>query len=80
MAYTLSRKAEDDLVEIYIEGASQFGVEQANHYHGKIGRMFGLLSENPRMARECFEISPPVRIHPYQSHLIVYTVDEPYYI
>jgi len=76
MAYTLSRKAEDDLVEIYIAGASQFGVEQADHYHGKIERMFGLLSENPRMAHERFEISPPVRIHPYQSHLIVYTVDD----
>jgi len=76
VAYTLSRKAEDDLIEIYIEGASLFGVDQANHYHGKIEHMFGLLSENPRMAHERIEISPSVRIHPFCSHLIVYTVDD----
>ena len=75
MAYTLSRKAEDDLIEIYIEGASRFGVDQADYYHRKIGRMIELLSENPRIARERDEISPPVRIHPFQSHLIVYSVD-----
>jgi toxin ParE1/3/4 len=76
VAYALSREAEDDLIEIYIEGASRFGVGQADHYHGKIEHMFGLLAENPRMARERIEISPPVRIHPFHSHLIVYTVDD----
>jgi len=75
VTYTLSRKAEDDLIEIYIEGASQFGVDQADHYHKKIEYMIGLLSETPRIARERLEISPPVRIHPFHSHLIVYTVD-----
>jgi len=76
VTYSLSRKAEDDIVEIYIDGASRFGIAQADHYHEKIERMIELLAENPRMARERFEISPPVRIHPFQSHLIVYTVDE----
>jgi len=76
VTYTLSRKAEDDLIEIYIEGVSRFGVEQADSYHRKIGRMMALLSENPRIARERCEISPPVRIHPFQSHLIVYSVDD----
>jgi len=75
VAYTLSRKAEDDLIEMYIEGASLFGSHQADQYHRKIEKMIALLSENPRMARERDEISPPVRIHPFLSHLIVYMVD-----
>jgi toxin ParE1/3/4 len=28
------------------------------------------------MARERLEITPPVRIHPFRSHLIVYIVDD----
>ena len=41
-----------------------------------IEAMVELLSENPRIARERLEISPPVRIHPFHSHLIVYMVDD----
>lgn len=72
----LSRKAEEDLIDIYIEGASLFGVDQADQYHQKIGGMIALLSDNPYIARERLEITPPVRIHPFHSHLIVYTVDD----
>jgi len=75
VAYTLSKKAEDDLVEIYINGVTRFGVERADHYHESFELMFGLLAANPRMARARLEISPPVRIHPFHSHLIVYTMD-----
>ena len=76
MTYTFSRKAEDDLIEIYIEGVSRFGEDQADQYHRMIEAMVELLSENPRIARERLEISPPVRIHPFHSHLIVYMVDD----
>jgi len=76
VSYRLSRKAEDDLIDIYIEGVARFGEQQADQYHREIGKMFDLLAENPRMARERDEISPPVRIHPFQSHLIVYLIDD----
>jgi len=45
-------------------------------YYRKIEGMLELLSENPHMARERLEITPPVRIHPFRSHLIVYIVDD----
>jgi len=48
-------------------GVLRFGVNQTNHYHGKIEHMFNLLAENPRMAHERNEISPPVRIYPFHS-------------
>jgi len=75
VAYTLSRKAEEDLIEIYMEGVALFGVGQADKYHGKIEVMLNLLSENPRIAHERLQITPTVRIHPFRSHLMIYTVD-----
>ena len=45
-------------------------------YHNDLERVFELLADNPLMARERTEISPPVRIHPHKSHVIVYLVDD----
>lgn len=75
MTYRLSREAEEDIVRIYIGGARLFGHAQAEAYHGELKSRFELLAHNPRMARERSEISPPVRIHPYKAHLIVYVID-----
>lgn len=41
-------------------------------YHTYLESVFQLLGENPELARERSEISPPVRIHPCGSHLVVY--------
>ncbi|WP_240621394.1 type II toxin-antitoxin system RelE/ParE family toxin [Caulobacter zeae] len=75
MAYRLSRRARDDLVDIYIEGVRAFGRQQAERYHAGLEEVFGLLEAFPRAAPERSEITPPVRIHPYKSHVIVYVVD-----
>ncbi|MEZ5825479.1 MAG: type II toxin-antitoxin system RelE/ParE family toxin [Geminicoccaceae bacterium] len=76
MAYRLSRKAEEDLLHVYLDGANRFGLEQADRYHDHLTGLFEMLSDNPRMARERHELSPPVRIHPGKAHIIVYIVDE----
>lgn len=72
MTYRLTRKAEEDLVSIYVEGVRSFGVSQAERYHGELERVFEMLAENPLLARERSELSPPVRIHPHGAHVIVY--------
>ena len=72
MTYRLSRAAEEDLIGIYLNGIHEFGVDQAEHYHVGLERIFAFLSENPRAARERAEISPPVRVHRYKAHLVVY--------
>ena len=74
MAYRLSRKAVEDIIAIHGEGASLFGDEQAEKYHIGMGQVFQLLSDNPELARERKEIFPPVRVHPYGAHLIVYLI------
>jgi toxin ParE1/3/4 len=74
--FRLSRKAEDDIIEVYLAGARDFGVEQAERYHAGLREMFAFLAEHPRAARERTEIVPPVRIHPYKAHVIVYVIEE----
>ena len=76
MGYALSRKAEEDIIEIFLRSVEQFGLKQAELYHTILERSFQFLSDNPLAARERTEITPPVRIHPIESHLIVYTIDE----
>jgi len=75
MSYSLSTEAEEDIISIFIEGGKEFGVNQAQAYHLSLSNTFELLSQNPELAQQRFEINPPVRIYPFQSHLIVYLVD-----
>ena len=75
MAYRLTNKAVEDITNILVEGVRLFGAEQAEKYHSGMEDVFQLLSNNPELARERDEITPPVRIHPYGSHLIVYVVE-----
>jgi len=75
MGYYLSRLAEQDLIELFLDGAERFGVLQAEVYHDLLTHTFEFLAENPKAARLREEIDPPVRIHPVQSHLVIYRVD-----
>lgn len=70
--WVLRPAAEADLSEIWIEGASTWGVAQAEHYADGLFALFDLLVEFPEIARERTEISPPVRIHPSGAHLVIY--------
>ena len=76
MSYRLTRKAEQDVIQAYLDGAREFGIDQAEAYHARLERTFELLADTPRLARERTELSPPVRIHPCGAHVIVYLVDE----
>lgn len=78
--YTLSRKAEEDIIAIFIYGVAEFGIQQAERYHDLLENTFQFLAENPEAARERPEITPPVRIHPIESHVVIYTVDADEYI
>lgn len=74
--YRLSGKAEEDIVAIFLEGAELFGIHQAEWYHDLLEKTFRFVADNPEAARERAEIVPPVRIHPIESHLVVYMVDD----
>jgi toxin ParE1/3/4 len=76
MTFKLSNKAVEDLLQIWTEGAVQFGVAQAERYHDGLEAVFQFLAENPRAARLRLEIVPPVRAHPFKAHLVVYEVED----
>lgn len=75
MPFYLSEKAEEDVISIFVQGAAEFGLDQAGWYHAALERQFRFLEENPLVARERAEIAPPVRVHPFQAHIIVYILD-----
>lgn len=74
MSYKTTRQADQDIIDIYVHGVQEFGPAQAERYHQGLTDTFELLAANPRLARERPEFDPPVRIHPYEAHLIVYMV------
>lgn len=76
MGSRLSREADEDIIRLYVDGAGLFGVEQAERYHADLRRTLSFLGEYPFAARERGEFKPPVRIHPFRSHIIVYVIDE----
>jgi len=76
MTYKLSRKADGDIIDLYVTGVRDFGVAQAEKYHADLERIFDLIAFNPELARERLEIDPPVRIHPHGAHVIVYRIVE----
>jgi toxin ParE1/3/4 len=75
VGFRLSLAAEEDIVAIAEQGMRLFGSAQARQYHEELFAIFDLIAANPRIARERPELSPPLRIHPFKAHLIVYQID-----
>lgn len=76
MTYRTTRQADQDIIDLYVHGAVEFGADQAESYHLGLAEIFDLLADNPYLAREHPEFIPPIRLHPYRSHLVVYVVKE----
>jgi len=74
--YRLTRAAEDDLIGIFRQGAVLFGPVQAERYFRELEKVFDLIAASPEIARERAEISPPVRVHPHKTHLVVYLIED----
>jgi len=70
--FTLRPAARTDLAKIWTEGASTWGMDQADRYTDGLFALFDLLAAFPEMARERTEFTPPVRIHPSDAHLVIY--------
>lgn len=76
MSFKLSVEAEEDIIAIAEQGVRMFGAGQAKRYHDELFAIFDLIAVNPRIARERHEIDPPIRIHPFKAHLIVYRIED----
>lgn len=76
MTYRLSRRAEEDLIGIYVSSVETFGPAQADRYQDALEAAFDLIAEFPEIARERSELHPPVRVHPCKSHVVIYLVED----
>lgn len=74
--FTLSALAEEDLIQIYVNGAASFGLDQARRYHLKLFQIFQFLAENPLAGPVRPELETKIRVHPVGSHIVLYTVRE----
>lgn len=73
--YVFSKKAEEDLIEIYRYGFLKHSEQQANQYSDSLKEKCQFLSDTPLLYRERYEFTPPVRIYHHKKHLIIYTVE-----
>ena len=67
-----SREADEDLIAIYEQGFDRFGRRQAERYLDDLERTFEHLAVYPGLGRLRTEHQPPVRIFPFQAHVVVY--------
>lgn len=74
--YRLSPQAQSDLNGIWDYTARMWSPDQADSYLRGLGEKLVILCGHPEIARERPEIHPPVRLHPYRAHLIIYRIED----
>lgn len=70
--YTLSNKAEKEIIKILEYSYRNFGPDQAFKYKIGMEDCLQLLGDNPRMGRECNDIQQGYFRYEYKSHIIFY--------
>lgn len=74
ISYYLSLEAENDLEEIWIFGLDNWGLKQADDYHGQLISMCRYLSENPLLGKSQDYIAEGLRSYSCGSHRLFYMV------
>ena len=76
MRLSYSQAARRDLRSIYRTSAAQFGLGQADAYRDGLLAALTFCAENPRSVRETENLSRPIRVHPFRSHIIAFMILE----
>lgn len=74
-SYRLTRRADQDLIDIYLYTLETFGLDQAERYVEGIRSCLGLLADNPRLGRRADIVRPGTRRHEHGGHVIFYRED-----
>lgn len=75
MPFKVTPAARKDILNIGRYTQNEWGKQQRQKYLAGLNIRFGFLAENPLLSRERLDLFPPVRIHHYEKHLIVYLVE-----
>jgi toxin ParE1/3/4 len=74
--YRLTARAENDLMDIFLYGIEQFGLNQAKLYKNDMAHCFQRLAINPCIGRTAPTLGEGVRRHEHKSHVILYEIVE----
>ncbi|MBL4853476.1 MAG: type II toxin-antitoxin system RelE/ParE family toxin [Robiginitomaculum sp.] len=74
--YRISKAAQADLIKIAQYGDENYGIERSNQFRDQLKKQFEILAQNPRLFRERWELSPPVRICPFKPYVILYKITQ----
>ncbi|GFE67265.1 type II toxin-antitoxin system RelE/ParE family toxin [Litoreibacter roseus] len=72
----LRPEAEVDLASVWEYTVETWSRAQAERYLHDIGEVFLTLANFPELARLRPEFDPPVRIHTFRKHVIIYVFDD----
>lgn len=72
--FKLRPAAKQDLANIWRSTLETWTIDQADRYVRELNDAFGLLVEQPKIARERLELSPPLRVLRSGSHMILYQI------
>lgn len=75
-SYHLTKRAEAEVLEIFLDSIELFGLMQARRYRDELVHCFELLADNPQMGRSAKPIGADVRRHEHKSHIILYEQNE----
>lgn len=73
-SFTVSRAANADIRSIARYTQDTWGRDQRRRYLDGLNDIFEVLAAMPEMAAERRDFRPPVRIHHYEKHLIIYVI------
>ena len=76
LGFRVSRAAQQDVRGIGQYTQRKWGAAQRRLYLSRLESKFSQLAESPKLSPERTEFDPPVRIHNYEKHLIVYVADD----
>ena len=76
MSWRTAARADQQIEDLFEDGWRRFGEAQATEYLDGLYDLFDLIVSQPRMNRLRDEFDPPVRIHPYRSHVVAYVEEE----
>ena len=74
--YALSKKADDDLDDIYVYSVQNFGEAQADTFFLSLCACLQTLADNPRMGRAASWLNPGLLWHQHERHLIFYMTED----
>jgi toxin ParE1/3/4 len=70
--YTLSRRADAQLDEIFDCTLATFGLRQAKRYRDSLLNCFAMSADNPGIGRLSPMVGAGIRRHEHESHVILY--------